>query len=223
MIPKAVIFDLDGTLLNTLQDLANSVNTVLANNGFPTHPLDAFRYFVGRGVDYMLEQALPPNRRTPDSVQKYVTEFSAHYAQHWADFTLPYPGIPEMLHSLTAKNLPYAILSNKPHGFTQKCVQQLLGEIQFRFIWGHKQEYPRKPEPESALALADLLGYKPDEIMFIGDSSIDMQTATNAGMNAAGVAWGFRSVEELQEHGAHHIFYTPEEISAFIIKKDKEN
>jgi len=215
MNPEALIFDLDGTLLDTLKDLAVSVNTVLKNNGFPTHPVDAFRYFVGRGVDYMLRQALPESERSKEKISKYVDEFSRHYARHWADFTQPYPGIPRMLQQL-AKDFPLAVLSNKPHAFTEKCVSQLLGDIPFAFVWGHREAYPRKPEPDSALALAELMQVQPSHILYIGDTSIDMQTANRAGMFAAGVAWGFRPVDELNANGARHIFHHPDEIEPFI-------
>ena len=219
MKPAALIFDLDGTLLDTLQDLAIAVNTVLKANGFPAHPIDAFRYFVGRGVNYMLEQALPEDQRDAEKINKYVAEFSAYYAEHWADYTRPYTGVPELLKKLSAQGLPLAVLSNKPHDFTVQCVKQLLGDIPFAFVWGHQKMYPRKPEPDSALALADLLHSDPKDIMFVGDTSIDMQTATRAGMYAAGVAWGFRTVDELKANGARHIFYKPDDIQDYLERK----
>lgn len=216
MKPKAVIFDLDGTLLDTLKDLGTAVNTVLKNNGFPIHPLGAYRYFVGSGVGYMLEQALPSSERGPENIQKYVDAFSVYYTVHWADFTRPYKGISDMLHKLTVSGVPISVLSNKPHNFAKKCVATLLGDIPFSFVWGHKDEYPRKPQPDSALALSGLLGLKVDEIMFVGDSDIDMQTATRSGMYAAGVSWGFRTVDELEKNGAKTIFNKPLEIINFL-------
>ncbi len=209
---KALIFDLDGTLLDTLRDLAVSANHVLEENGYPPHPLKAYNYLVGQGVRHLIEYALPAPARDPATIDRLIAGFSAYYDTHWDVHTRAYPGIKPMLDTLFKTERPVCILSNKPHAFTVKCVNKMLAGYPFRIVMGQKEPFPRKPDPQSALHIARELHLSPREIMFCGDTSIDMQTATRAGMHAVGVTWGFRPRQELLEHGARELAESPAEI-----------
>ncbi len=209
---KALIFDLDGTLLDTLKDLAVSTNHVLENNGYPPHPLEAYNYLVGQGVRHLIEFALPQEARESRRIDRLVQEFSAYYEGHWDVHTRPYDGIREMLDRLFQTGRPIGILSNKPHNFTVLCVDKMLAGYPFTLVMGHREPFPRKPDPQSALHMARELNLAPREIMFCGDTSIDMQTATRAGMYAVGVTWGFRPRGELLENGARQLAESPADV-----------
>ncbi|MDM8554914.1 HAD family hydrolase [Desulfococcaceae bacterium HSG7] len=210
---KAVLFDLDGTLLNTLDDLADTANRVLAAKGFPTHPLDAYRYFVGEGAAKLIVRALPSEKRHNDHcVQTCLQAFYEDYDMNWNVSTHPYKGIPAMLDALTVKNIKLAVLSNKPDKFTQKCAAEFLSKWNFEVVFGLRENVPRKPDPTSAFEVAALLNLSPSEFIYVGDTSIDMQTANAAGMFATGVEWGFRPVDELKAAGAQLIISHPSAI-----------
>lgn len=209
---RAVVFDLDGTLLDTLADLGESSNAALARLGFPTHPLEAYRTFVGDGVNVLIQRILPESHRDAGTVARGVEAFREVYGENWNNRTRPYAGIVEMLDELTARKIPMAVLSNKPHDFTVQCVEEFLPDHHFAVVLGHQQGRPTKPDPDGALEIARQLQLPPAEIAFLGDTSVDMQTACNAGMYPIGASWGFRSVEELQAHGAKVIISRPEEL-----------
>lgn len=209
---KAVLFDLDGTLLDTLDDLAMAGNRMLAARALPVHPVDAYRYFVGDGIRILIERILPVESRHPEMIDTAVTAFQEEYAKNWDDHSAPYPGIDRMLDRLTADGLRLSILSNKPDAFTRLCVQRLLPRWTFDPLLGQRQGMPKKPDPAAALEIAGLLGLTPAEILYVGDTAVDMQTARAAGMDAIGVLWGFRAAEELQDAGAHHLIASPEEL-----------
>jgi phosphoglycolate phosphatase len=211
---RAVVFDLDGTLLDTLTDLGESSNAALAQLGFPTHPLESYRTFVGDGVNVLIQRILPASHRDAATVARGVEAFRDVYGEKWNNRTRPYDGIVEMLDDLTARKIPMAVLSNKPHDFTVQCVQEFLPNHHFTVVMGHKQGKPTKPNPEGALEVARQLKLQSAEIAYLGDTSVDMQTACNAGMYPIGAAWGFRSVEELKAHGAKKIISRPEELLA---------
>jgi len=213
---KAVIFDLDGTLLDTLQDLANSCNRVLKNMGFPTHPVDAYRYFVGEGAKMCVMRALPAKNRDVVTIDTCLQMFRDDYAQNWNINTKPYKGIPEMLNALSELDLKMAILSNKPQEDTEKCVRKFLSNWKFEVIFGQKDSVPKKPDPSAALKISQLLGIPPEEFLFIGDTSIDMETATAAGMVPFGVLWGFRSIDELIQSGAQATIKTARDILSLV-------
>lgn len=213
---KAVIFDLDGTLLDTLQDLANSYNRVLKNMGFPTHPVDAYRYFVGEGARVCMTRALPAENRDVVTIDTSLQMFRDDYAQNWNIYTKPYKGIPEMLKALSELDLKMAILSNKPQEDTEKCVRKFLSNWKFEVIFGQKDSVPKKPDPTAALEISRLLGVLPEEIFFIGDTSIDMKTAIAAGMVPFGVLWGFRSIDELIKSGARATIKTATDIPSLV-------
>jgi len=213
---KAVIFDLDGTLLDTLQDLANSYNRVLKNMGFPTHPVDAYRYFVGEGARVCMTRALPAENRDVVTIDTSLQMFRDDYAQNWNIYTKPYKGIPEMLKALSELDLKMAILSNKPQEDTEKCVKKFLSNWKFEVIFGQKDSVPKKPDPTAALEISRLLGVLPEEFFFIGDTPIDMKTATAAGMVPFGVLWGFRSIDELIKSGARATIKTATDIPSLV-------
>lgn len=209
---SGVVFDLDGTLLDTLEDLGDAVNRVLVDRGFPAHPMDAYRYFVGDGSAVLIERALPESARGSGVHRDCLAAFMADYDKSWKVKTRLYDGISEMLDSLAALGVDMAILSNKSHGFTVKCVQDLLSKWRFKAVFGLRDEVPRKPDPSGALEISGLLGTAPDRMLYLGDSAIDMQTAVAAGMFPVGALWGFRTREELQKNGARALIQHPGEL-----------
>lgn len=213
---KAVLFDLDGTLLDTLADLGNAVNRVLEKCGFPTHPLDAYRYFVGDGSAMLIHRAVPPEARSKETVDHCLQAFLEDYGQNWQVNTKPYPGVPEMLDALTAQGVKLAILSNKVHEFTQKCVRHLLPRWTFDIVFGQREGVPRKPDPAGAREVASLLGIPPMDFLYLGDTAIDMLTATASGMWPIGVLWGFRPAKELQDAGARALLEQPLDVLALL-------
>lgn len=208
----AILFDLDGTLLNTLDDLANAANEALAASGFPTHPADAYRYFIGEGAKNLMKNALPPSRRTEETIAQHLAQFRENYERMWDKNTRPYDGVPEMLSALQARSISVAVLSNKPDDFTRKCVEQLLPEWRFAAIFGQRDGMPRKPDPAAALEIANIFGRSPAEILYLGDSGTDMKTAVAAGMFPVGALWGFREREELLANGAQALIAHPKEL-----------
>ena len=204
-----MIFDLDGTLLDTLEDIADSVNRVLRAKGFPIHKLEAYRFFVGDGSRTLIKRALPANKRSDESVECCLSAFKKDYAKAWDVKTEPYEGIPELLNHLMQTDVRMAVCSNKPHAFTVLCVEKLLNQWHFDPIVGQNRGYPKKPAPDSALAIAHDMGISPSEALFVGDSGVDMQTAAAAGMLPVGAAWGFRPEAELFENGCQFLARHP--------------
>ncbi len=212
MLYKAVLFDLDGTLLDTLEDLANAGNRVLAARSLPVHPVAAYRYFVGDGIATLVERILPPSHRTTEEIARTVTAFQCEYAKNWHVHSAPYAGIAAMLDALVAAGLRLAVLSNKPEDFTRLCVERLLAPWSFAPVFGQRPGVPKKPDPAGALAAARELRLTPEEILYVGDTSIDMRTARSAGMDPVGVLWGFRGAEELRSAGAARLIRDPAEL-----------
>ena len=215
---RAVIFDLDGTLLDSLEDLADSMNSVLARQSFPVHAVEKYRYFVGDGIAELVRRVLPENQRDAAMVAENIRWMSAEYEQRWDKKTKPYPGIAELLDTLTGAGLNLAVLSNKPDAFTKIMVPALLPGWQFEPILGARPGVPVKPDPQAALEIAAQLALSPTEILYLGDTATDMLTANAAGMLAVGVAWGFRTVEELQQNGAQQIIHKPTELLQLLRK-----
>lgn len=213
---RACIFDLDGTLLDTLRDLAKAGNAALVATEHPAHPVDAYRHFVGDGMETLLRRALPHG--SPDAtVRRGVEHMSAAYKTAWDVFTAPYPGIMPMLEVLGASGIPLAVLSNKPHTFTVEMVEHYFGTARFDMVSGAKDDVPRKPHPEAALRMASAWGIAPAEIAFVGDSNVDMRTALAAGMVAVGCPWGFRGAEELKTAGAHLLLEAPGDLLPLVV------
>lgn len=213
---KAVIFDLDGTLLNTLDDLADSMNSVLEHNHLPPHPPEAYRYFVGDGMDMLVQRALPFRVAGHDELRRLVREMKSEYARRWLCRTRPYPGVPEMLDAFSAAGTAMAVLSNKPDDASQVIVQALLPNAGFKMILGATPERPKKPDPATALEIAARLDIPASEFLFIGDTPIDMHTARAAGMFPLGVLWGFRPAEELIGAGARMLVAQAEHLIPWI-------
>ncbi len=205
---KAVIFDLDGTLLNTLDDIADSMNFALSSKSLPVHDTDKYKYFVGNGVAELARRAVPSDV-SPELTGEVLSAYTDRYAAHSADRTRPYPGVTELLRELGARGLRLAVLSNKPHTSTLAVVAQYFNNIEFAAVLGARDGVPVKPDPAGALELAELLGAAPADILYLGDTSVDMQTAAGAGMTPVGALWGFRTREELEEGGAALIAVSP--------------
>jgi phosphoglycolate phosphatase len=209
---RAVIFDIDGTLLDTLEDIASSANRVLARLGFAQHPSDAYKYFVGEGMEALAIRILPENHRDQSTVAKMVDGINYEYGQHWADTTKPYEGITELLGELTNRHIKFAALSNKPDDSAVRTVSKLLPQYHFEFVFGVNALRPRKPDPSGALEIAGNLHIPPKEFIYLGDTNTDMQTAVSAGMYPVGALWGFRTPEELLTSGARLLISKPTEI-----------
>ncbi|MDF1614863.1 HAD family hydrolase [Desulfurivibrio dismutans] len=209
---QAVLFDLDGTLLDSLADIADSMNKVLADLNLPTHPHVQYRYFVGSGMETLVRRALPPQQVPETTVAKALDAMRREYHRNWQRQTRPYHDIPELLSTLAGQHFKLAILSNKPDDFTRKCVANLLDHKLFTVVRGARPDTPKKPDPAGALAVAAQLALPPESFCYVGDSGIDMQTARGAGMFAVGVRWGFREAEELLANGADRLISRPLEL-----------
>jgi phosphoglycolate phosphatase len=206
---KAILFDLDGTLLDTLKDIADSMNAVLGRHAMKTFPVDDYRLLVGKGLRELIKCVLPEDKNREQTIDKFLSAMRIEYARRWADNTKPYPGVPDLLDELQKISIPMAVLSNKADEFTQIMVRKLLPKWQFQLIRGLKDDIPAKPDPTSALQIAHELKIQPSNFIYLGDTGIDMQTANSAGMYAAGVLWGFRSAEELRANGAKTLVESP--------------
>jgi len=213
---KAALFDLDGTLLDSLEDLADSANSVLTEYGVPTHPVEAYRYFVGDGAATLIHRILPSDRQAPAEEARCLRRFREIYATRWNIKTRPYEGIPEMLTALAQRGMKLAVLSNKPHDATAQCVGELLRETQFDAVQGQVPDIAKKPDPGGALEIARQLDIRPHEFLYVGDTATDMQTAVSAGMIPIGVLWGFRTADELLKHGARRLINNPAELIPLV-------
>ncbi len=209
---QAVVFDLDGTLLDTLDDLADSGNRVLSELGLPTHPVDAYKYFVGDGIGILIRRMLPEDRHDEQTIAEATRTYRREYGRRWNAKTKPYDGTKTLLDELTARGVKKAVLSNKPDEFTRRCVEELLGRWTFDVVLGHHDGIPRKPDPAGAREVVAKLKIPPAEIAYLGDTATDMQTAVAAGMFPVGALWGFRKEEELREGGAEVLIRHPTEL-----------
>jgi phosphoglycolate phosphatase len=214
---KGIIFDLDGTLLNTLEDLADAGNTTLRYFGFPVHPVDSYRYFVGDGLKTLTRRVIPDSSVNETMMNEYMQKFVEIYSRTWNAQSAPYPGIREMITALSSEGLQMAVLSNKPHEFTKICVKAFFPENPFAFVFGQREGLAKKPDPAGALELADKMCLSVDEILYVGDTATDMQTGNSAGMKTIGVEWGFRERAELEENKAWRIASTPAEVISYAI------
>lgn len=221
---KAVIFDLDGTLLNSLVGIADAMNRMLADLGYPTHPLDSYRYFVGGGIRVLVEMAMPEEWRRKQgtgealnqALDRLASDYRDVYEQTWRGKSDPYNGIPELLDRLSRSKIKMAVLSNKLDDFTKRMASELLPRWRFEAVLGVRTGIPKKPSPQSSLEIASLMALEPREIVFLGDTMVDMQTAVNAGMYPVGACWGFRDAVELETHGAKNLVHHPLELLEII-------
>jgi len=207
---RAAIFDLDGTLLDTLTDLSQAANHALTAVGRPTYSRDAYRTLVGQGVRNLFIDALGPAHQS--LLEGAITAFHAYYADHRFDTTAPYPGIVAMLDRLSAEQALLGVLSNKPHEATVDVVTRFFGSLTWTALRGHIQGTPPKPDPASAMQTLAQMRVEPDQCVYVGDTRVDMLTGKAAGMFTVGVSWGFRSVQELRESGADVIIDEPAEL-----------
>lgn len=212
-----LIFDLDGTLVDSLRGISGSVNHALASSGLPTHPIDAIRGFIGNGARLLIERAASPAVED-DLLLKLEGAFKAHYNVSWPDGTSPYDEITDMLESLQAQGHPLGVLSNKPHDFTETIVAKLFPSIRFTSVLGQRAGIPHKPDPAGALEIAKTFGLDPSDCSVIGDSTMDIETARNAGMCAIGVTWGFQDHPRLVAAKEDHLADSPGELLEIIGK-----
>ncbi len=213
---RAVLFDLDGTLLDTLEDIAFSLNSVLERHGYPTHSLQECRELVGYGMEELVKRALPEYAHDKAIMLPLQEQMKAAYAGHWNVHSRPYEGIGMLLDTIDRLGLKKAILSNKPDGFTKLCADELLSAWSFDLVMGHRDGIAHKPDPQGACYIAGELGVDPVDILYIGDSGVDMQTANSAGMYPFGVLWGFRPETELRQKGAASLATAPDDIVKFL-------
>ncbi len=212
---KAVLFDLDGTLVNSLYDLADSTNYALQHFGFPVQETEKYKYFVGDGMPKLIERALPENARNKATIKSVLDCFMAYYREHYLDKTVAYDGIAEVVSNLRKQGIKVAVISNKADEMAKIVTNKLFGDV-FSAVYGKREGYPAKPDPTLTLEVIRDLGVEPCECVFIGDSGMDMAVAKNAGTLAIGVLWGFRKEDELKSNGADFIAKTPECITKII-------
>jgi len=210
---KLVIFDLDGTLLNTIEDLANSCNHILKKWNFPTHSIKKYKTFVGKGAKKLIERALPEEKKGENIIDILHSEFVEYYGKHSEDKTLPYEGILELLKKINESEIKLAVASNKFVSATKSLVKKYFHEFEFSSVLGQRENIPIKPDPKIVYdVMQESCIQNKDEVIFVGDSGEDMKTALNAGVDSIGVLWGFRSEKELKENGAKYIAEKPEDI-----------
>jgi phosphoglycolate phosphatase len=214
---KLIIFDLDGTLLNSLKDIALAANHVLQSFGVEEHPIEAYRDFVGDGAKALVQRALP-KEFLDKQIEKALEIFKEVYSNKINDNTKPYEGIYDMLDALE-ELCEFALLSNKPHKFTVEYMDIFFKRYDFKVIHGQKDEVPKKPDPAGALYIMDKLGYDPKNVFYIGDTATDMKTAVNAGMIPVGVLWGYQDKEYLVKHGARYLIDKPEGLVDIVLGK----
>ncbi len=219
---KAAFFDLDGTLLDTIEDIADSMNLVLEENGLPIYPIDSYKGFVGDGIRELVRRTLPETSRTAVEIDRMVEAMTAEYNQRWRMKTKLYPGIGDMLEMLVENGIRLAVISNKPDPFTRIMVETLLGNWPFEHVIGAESRFPRKPAPDAVLFVARAMGIDPSQCIYLGDTSIDMITAKRAQMTAIGVTWGFRTRDELLEYGAEFLIDHPMELAGLPIEPFKK-
>ena len=216
-----VIFDLDGTLLNTIDDLADAGNWVCQQHGWPVHSVNEFRYMVGNGIPKLVERFTPPEHRDPETLKRVLAEFSARYDAHKEDKTAPYPGMVELIRRLDAAGVVTAVLSNKADDLAGPVVERYYPGL-FTVVQGALPGVPVKPDPALLHRLMDRMGADPENTLFVGDSNVDIQTAKNGSLPGCGVLWGFRTQAELEEADADFLVSDPEQLYALITAKNGE-
>lgn len=218
---KLAVFDLDGTLADTLADLAGAVNHALSSHGLLAYPVDDYRRFVGNGVDNLIRTTMA-DHYTPALAEDVKAAFTAYYAQHYLDATAAYPGIGEMLSRLQADGVLTAVISNKPHAYVPDILRALYPGHPFAYAWGQQQDIARKPAPDALERLLSLCGVDRSEALYVGDSDVDVVFAHAAGVRCCGVSWGFRGAGELRDAGADTIVHTAEELYHAIRGQDEQ-
>lgn len=212
----AIIFDLDGTLLNSIGDIAACGNEALASMGFPLLTVDEFKSHVGEGMVGLARKVLPPGKRDEATVGAFLEIYRTLYSRKWHETTVPYDGIEDVLEKLRARGIPLAVLSNKRDEFTKACVDRLLPAGTFQEVRGESEVTPQKPDPRGALTVARSLGVEPQRCLLVGDSEVDAETARRAGMEFVGVEWGYRSRMELEKAGARKLVQAPNQLLEYV-------
>lgn len=202
---KLVVFDLDGTLADTLSDLAHSMNKALESENLPTHPVESYRKFVGNGISNLVRQVVMDKADDEELCKRVKAFFDSYYPQHLCDFTKDYEGMADVLRTLRESDVKTAVHSNKPHVFVPQILETLYPEHEFEIAWGHKDCYERKPSPQALEVIMEQLGCDKESTLYVGDSDVDVFTAHNAGVKVCGVEWGFRGKDELVFAGADFI------------------
>lgn len=213
---KYVVFDLDGTILNTIDDLADAGNWVCRNHGWPTHSVEEYKRYVGNGMAKLAARFAPEDWRTSEGIQAILDEFMPYYNVHKEDKTAPYPGIRALLERLKVAGVSVAVLSNKAHSLVPDIIEGYFPNM-FDFTQGAVEGVPTKPDPTLLRRLMEEMGAEAENTLFVGDSNVDIRTAKNGGLTSCGVLWGFRSRAELEEEGAVHLAATPEELGDLIL------
>lgn len=213
---QLVIFDLDGTLINSIGDLCVSVNQALEKCGFATHPEDAYRYMVGDGVMKLFERALPEEARTEENILRIRDLFIPFYEVHNADRSHPYEGIPELLDELQKRGVKMAVASNKYHSATLKLISHFFPNIHFELVLGNREGVPRKPDPQIVMEILEYTEVGKNDVLYVGDTNVDMQTAKSAEVDCLGVSWGFRPKVELAAHNPLAIIDNPSELLGYL-------
>lgn len=213
---KLVIFDLDGTLLNTIEDLAVSTNYALEKHGFPTHSIEAYNFFVGNGIRKLVERALPENFRDKATVDVVLEDFVNYYDKHSTVLTKPYDGIIEVLTQLTKQGIGIAVASNKYQAATEELVSKYFGDFEFIEVLGQREGVAPKPDSVIVEDILKKFSGEKANVLFVGDSGVDMQTAINSGVKAVAVSWGFRPVSELQQFSPEYLINKPAELLSLL-------
>lgn len=213
---KGVIFDLDGTLLNTLDDLTDSVNAAMRSCGCAEHDCDAYKLKIGNGFRNLIEVSLSDEKRNAGTIDHGLGVFLDTYSRCYMVKTAPYPGILSLLNALNAQGIKMGVNSNKRNDYTRHLVEKFFSDMPLVGILGEREGVPKKPNPTAALELAEKMQLSPNEVLYIGDSKTDIMTGRNAGMKTVGVLWGFRGRDEFEAHGADDIVQTPDEILTIL-------
>lgn len=216
---QSVIFDLDGTLLNTIDDLADAGNWVCRSHGWPTHTVEEYKRYVGNGMAKLAARFVPEDWRTPEGIAQVLEEFMPYYDAHKEDKTAPYPGVRQVLERLKEAGVHTAVLSNKAHALVPSIIEGYFPGL-LNFVQGAVDGAPTKPDPTLLHRLMGEMGADPRSTLFVGDSNVDIRTAKNGGLTSCGVLWGFRGRPELEAEGADHIVETPEELTELILGKN---
>ena len=214
---KGVVLDLDGTLLDTREDIADAMNRVLAAQGFPVHPYESYNRFIGDGAAVLVRRALPADRRDEGTIAGCLAAFLSDYGEHWDVKTHRYPGIEQMLAGIAGRGVPMGVLTNKPAATAIKCVDRYFGPDRFMIVQGQRAEIPKKPDPAGAFLVAERMGVAPADCLYLGDTATDMETAIRAGMVPVGALWGFRPEAELRESGARALIAAPADFLPLLV------
>lgn len=207
---KFCAFDLDGTLVNSVADIAEAVNYCLRSMGLPEHERAQYNHFVGNGMKKLCERALPEDKK--QLVEELVKKYDRRYSEHCCELSEPYPGVPQLLKRLSEQGVTLAVVTNKPQNQTDRVIARYYADIPFAAVLGQSDSYPPKPAPDMLYAVMNRLGFSPAETLYTGDSNVDIEFARAAGVDCVGVSWGFRGTEELRSAGAQHIADTAEQV-----------